>query len=567
MIRLLPPITLLVFATCLIGCVAETDDLSSSAPSSASEASSSAASAAGDIALGRTYFMQSTTQGDTAQLPEQQVPLAAGRETFIRAFISGSGNTFDYRVRAQLHYQLANGDTGSVDLNGPFLTPRSVNELYLSETYNGILAAEVVQPGTRYYISVADSSGMNETNNSNNRYPTSGWAELPVLDIPALDLVIVPVVTKNIAPKLDDARLQELFSLTHQLYPLTGINIEIAPAITYEGESWSAMLRLVEDIQIANGETDRYYLGIAGHPLTFDTMNITAGYAYIGRKVATSLPYADTIAHELGHNFGREHAPCGDAPGADTNYPYPNAEIGVYGLGPDGLRFNDSYYDVMSYCTPVWISDYTYDAVIKHLAADAQAANKTAAPQPSDTQQKATAAGPLLVINGQLTGNLSTAHAATDASIDFIWPAAHYRTAQPSKGKYHALIRDANGAVISKQAFAPYQEDHGQGLYFTVAVAQNPNASVLQIVHNDTVLAERSIATGSNPQTLKSSNPITAQRIDEHWVTVSNITQLPAVIRDKDGHILTIARRATAKLYTQSEQLIINNQTVTISAP
>lgn len=575
MIRITQIFAILSVACGLFGCMAEPSDTNSSVATSAAQSSSSTQSSAassvapaGDIALGRAYFMQSTTQGDTAQLPDQQTPLAAGKSALLRAFITGSGNAFAYRADVQFHYQLQNGETGSVPLSGPILLPRSINEVYLSETYNAAIPAEIVQPGTRYYLSAQDANSTPEANTINNRYPAEGWADLPVLNVPPLDLVIVPVVTKSINPNLTDSRLQELLALTYQLYPFPDINVEIKPAITYTGESWPEMLKLVENIQIANGETDRYYLGIAGHPLTFETMNITAGYAYIGRRVATSLPLADTIAHELGHNFGREHAPCGDAPGADAQYPYANGEIGVYGLGPDGLRFNDSYYDVMSYCTPVWISDYTYDAVINKVAA-ASSENVLNSKTNSDVYvgslglTKSTTPNnpePLLVINGELNSA-----AATTASIDLMLPSKRYSSTQPTISDYMAVIIDSNGNIAARQAFTPYQEDHGDGLHFTVAITKTTEARVLQIRYRDTVLTERTLD-HSQTQVQKPA-AMTAVRTDEDWVTLTNIAQIPAIIRDENGDALTIARASNIKVFTRSNQLTVNGKPVAISAP
>ena len=571
MIRTTQIFAILSVACSLFGCMAEPSNTSSSAAISSAQSStqSSAASSvapAGDISLGRAYFMQSTTQGDTAQLPDQQTPLAAGKSALLRAFITGSGNAFAYRADVQFHYQLQNGETGSVPLSGPILLPRSINEVYLSETYNAAIPAEVVQPGTRYYLSARDTNNTLEANAANNRYPTEGWASLPVLSVQPLDLVIVPVVTKNINPNLTDARLQELLALTYQLYPFPDINVELKPAITYEGESWPEMLKLVENIQIANEETNRYYLGIAGHPLTFETMNITAGYAYIGRKVATSLPFADTIAHELGHNFGREHAPCGDAPGADSEYPYANGEIGVYGLGANGLRFNDSHYDVMSYCTPVWISDYTYDAVIKKVAVSSNASafiSKTTSATTANSLDlnKATTASnsdSLLVINGQLD-NL----APTTASIDLMLPVKRYDSTQATSGDYMAVIIDTNGNIAARQAFEPYKEDHGDGLHFTVAIAKKADASTLQIRYRDTVLTTRTL----NHNQIQKPTVITAERIDEDWVTLSNIAPIPAVIRDENGSALSIARSSNIKVFTRSNELTVDGKPVTVSAP
>jgi hypothetical protein len=49
----------------------------------------------------------------------------------------------------------------------------------------------------------------------------------------------------------------------------------------------------------------------------------------------------------------------------DSDYPYTDATLGQWGYDhvEDELRSPGTYRDMMSYCGPVWISDYTYGAM------------------------------------------------------------------------------------------------------------------------------------------------------------------------------------------------------------
>jgi hypothetical protein len=140
--------------------------------------------------------------------------------------------------------------------------------------------------------------------------------------------------------------------------------------------AWSTILRELEARRVLDGASGHYYGVLRPGPgITF--VNV-GGYGLILGRSALSVQVGwfnreeqarDLVAHELGHNFGRRHAPCGDAPGPDPNYPYPDATLGAVGWNvwnavssgvtrvapvPAIAR------DIMAYCRPVWTSDYGY---------------------------------------------------------------------------------------------------------------------------------------------------------------------------------------------------------------
>jgi hypothetical protein len=77
---------------------------------------------------------------------------------------------------------------------------------------------------------------------------------------------------------------------------------------------------------------------------------------------------AEVLAHEIGHNFGRFHAPCGGPALVDPNWPnstHPGARTSSYGydIFSGGLK-PPTQFDFMSYCDPSWISDFNYKALL-----------------------------------------------------------------------------------------------------------------------------------------------------------------------------------------------------------
>jgi hypothetical protein len=77
-----------------------------------------------------------------------------------------------------------------------------------------------------------------------------------------------------------------------------------------------------------------------------------------------------TLAHEVGHELGRYHAPC-SAGSPDPNFPYADGATGVWGYDPRSGQFlsPDVESDFMGYCDETWTSDYTYSAIFDRLLA------------------------------------------------------------------------------------------------------------------------------------------------------------------------------------------------------
>jgi hypothetical protein len=108
----------------------------------------------------------------------------------------------------------------------------------------------------------------------------------------------------------------------------------------------------------------------------------TAGIGYVAGassgsyRVAAGIGFADqssasTMAHELGHNHGRNHAPCGgNISGVDGNYPHAGGLTGVWGYDARRRVLLDPgrTTDIMGYCNNKWVSDYTYRALTDRVA-------------------------------------------------------------------------------------------------------------------------------------------------------------------------------------------------------
>jgi hypothetical protein len=84
---------------------------------------------------------------------------------------------------------------------------------------------------------------------------------------------------------------------------------------------------------------------------------------------AGETPTYDAIVHELGHAHGRGHTNCSDSgeiTGIDEEYPYEHGATGSWGWDfreKAKLIEPVDHKDMMGYCSPTWISNYTYTAI------------------------------------------------------------------------------------------------------------------------------------------------------------------------------------------------------------
>jgi alpha-tubulin suppressor-like RCC1 family protein len=207
----------------------------------------------------------------------------------------------------------------------------------------------------------------------------------------------------------------------------------------------------------------------------------SGGSAFINNEEAWGMlddppsPTGARLAHELGHNFGRDHAPsdrdpsgnsicndingdslcdCGDAPNEDNDYPHYKdragqplwrSSIGEYGF--DGVEVQDPHFrfDLMSYCEPEWISPYTYRKLWSRFA-----------PYSATGQ----AAGEMEGIGDELADYLMFgAVVQQDGTVvveplqTVALPAGQY--GEQGTGPYSLELRDGAGALLFERLFWP----------------------------------------------------------------------------------------------------------------
>jgi len=337
-----------------------------------------------NLRVAGVQLIQSTQRADGT------VPMVAGRDALLRVFLTASGaNQLQPVVRVRLF--AAGAQVDSLTIPAPSAgVPTTVDTSSLVSSWNVLIPAGRVVSGIAIQVLADPDDGVAETDESDNLWPGASPQPVTVLNVPGFSLRFVPVrqSVNNLTGAVSNSNKAALAEITRRMHPLGTTVVDVrasafvtnAPVLvaTDSNGAWGRILGEVYALRSADGFQGDY-VGIV--PATYGSG--IAGLGYIGAPTAIAWDKATSapgvIAHELGHNFGRQHAPCGNPAGPDPQYPYADASIGTWGLDLPALDLKapGTYKDLMSYCNPDWISDYNYLAVMNFRGTSPDAGQAT----------------------------------------------------------------------------------------------------------------------------------------------------------------------------------------------
>lgn len=248
----------------------------------------------------------------------------------------------------------------------------------LASTFNVFIPAELVRPwgvGQEWMSPVRvdlDTEGqvLDWYEGTTNRY------DFQVFDPDTFRLVIVPVLwgshpdstilewTEGLAsdsPRIID--IQDMLPVRAG-YPVTVLEPHTTEQNLATDAGWSALMLEIDSVRAADGQRAYYY-----GAFVLPTGSPYGGMAWLGYPVSIGAFFSRIVAHEIGHNMGLLHAPCGGAASVDPDYPFESGLIGWadgYSFSSKTLMDRDTHYDVMSYCGPNWISTYHFNKALEY---------------------------------------------------------------------------------------------------------------------------------------------------------------------------------------------------------
>jgi hypothetical protein len=314
-----------------------------------------------------------------------------GRPSVVRVFVTPGSGWSAHDVSARLTL-VPSGGEATVYTSKKTISAAST-DADTKSTFQFNIPAEAMSTPMSYSLEIVECGTASGTA-GNARFPSTGTIDMGVKTTGVIKVKIIPLKANSLLPDTSETALAPYAAHMKAMYPITDISFSIGDTLTVASvEDWSGTLDQVRAKRSADKPAnDVYYYGLikpAADLKTYCKSSCITGIGYVvdtatgsyagSARAAMGIGFGDkasteTMNHEIGHNHGRNHAPCstaGTITGVDSSYPYSKAAVGVWGYDSRSQTLIDpaKYVDIMSYCSPVWISDYNYKALITRVAA------------------------------------------------------------------------------------------------------------------------------------------------------------------------------------------------------
>jgi hypothetical protein len=518
---------------------------SGAAAASAGVGYSQAPSAGLNLRIDGMYLTQSV------QTYTGAVPLVKDRDGFLRVFVTATQSNLavpSVRVRFAVSGVLTK-DT-MLGANG-LSVPVSPNEGSLSASWNMPVPGALIQPNLTILAEVDPANAVAETNESDNLFPSGGTPlALEVRPTSTFAVRFVPIrqTANGLQGDVTSANKDSYLAAAMRMHPLAAYDAVLraplstdAPAVDANSSTaWTQILNELKAARTSDGDS-RYYYGVVKPTYSSGI----AGIGFVGLPVGIGWdqPGADLVAaHEWGHNWGRQHAPCGNAGNPDLNYPYANGTIGAYGFDVAAQSIKPpTYSDLMGYCNNEWISDYTYASVLDYRGTHADVESAFAQ-----------AMQPCLLVWGRIVDGQPVLEPAFQVVTRPSLPAA--------PGPYSVDGRAADGSLVFHVSFAPDQvaDDPAAGAQFAFAVPLQPDRAERLVAMHLVERGRRIASVRASAGAVAAAAPVEATRLGGGRVGLRWDASVHPMLMVRDpvtGEVLSFARSGRSEIVTDRREL------------
>lgn len=373
----------------------------------------------------------------SVQTADSRIPLVAGRPTIVRVFVRGSTTGL---APAAVRVRFYQGTTLLGTLTGSATPGTALDQACCSA--NLAVPDTYVRDGVTLIADVDPANVVAETNEDDNAWPLTGASKpIRVVSVSVVNIQLVPI--RHRSNNLVSSPTTDLTSLLQRMYPLSAVNVAVhaeyvtdLPPLTNAG-SWLSMLSQIDALRTLEGSKS-YYFGVLNQQTAPGIVGIAGIGAFAGVGVGGPDARAEeTLTHEFGHSFGRQHSPtparCGRPAGVDANYPRADGTIGIYAYDTQASTiYTPDRFDIMGYCDNTWASEYTYSGILQYLRGIPAGTGGIAQKQ-------------VLLITGSLFNGA--------VSIDPVFTTTAVPTAQRAAGRFIAEGLSADGRVLFSHRF------------------------------------------------------------------------------------------------------------------
>jgi hypothetical protein len=506
-----------------------------------------------DLSIGAMYLTQST------QTLAGAVPLVQDRDGYLRVFVvANQSNSVAPQVRVRFYVNGTLQGSPTVLPAPSHSVPTSISEGTLASSWNMPVPGSMIKPGLSILADVDPTQSIPEVRRNNNSFPASGTPlALTVKNLSTLYIRFVPVKQSidNLTGVVSNSNKDSLLAKTVKIHPISAYSADVHATYTSNSSeltggngngAWEAILGEIQALRVTEG-SPRNYFGIVKTAYVGGIV----GISYIGANASVGYDGSsavEIISHELGHSWGRSHAPCGINGNTDPNYPYPAGNIGMYGFDvATSTLYPPSTAEVMSYCHPQWISDYTYTGVYNWRVGHPSAADFVSA----DFQ-------PCIIVWGRIADGKVELEPSFQALTHPSLPAAG--------GAYALRALDANGAQLFSLSFDgdSIADAPGAGRSFAYAIplsrTTKPIASMVLAGPHGSARRDASAAASSTIAGERAQGDATGaivRRVGSGASITWNAQRFPlVVVRDaKTGEVLSFARGGATTVETAAADL------------
>lgn len=424
--------------------------------------------AAGNVNISRVSLYQAVeldlfANGVAVNAAARKVDVVVNREALVRVFVAPAQGFSPRELSARLFVK----NTDGVQV---FHHKRQVSTAStassLSSTFLIDVPASAIQSSTEYWVELVECTSASAGSVGTVRFPQieGTTALLQARRTGVVKVTFVPITHGGRTPDTSNATMQAFAGDVEKMYPTEDVEWSVSAPMSsgqFSSLNWESLLNSVTSKRAADSPPDDvYYYGIVdpaasyqqycsgGCILGLGWIPELGGWGAVNHRAAIGIGFgaigASTFSHELGHNHGRQHSPCGGAAGADPGYPHAGALTGVWGYDREqkALRDPGTHKDFMSYCQPAWISDHNFRSLANRIAA----INGFSILQPFDT-----------------TAPVTTWQRALVTSSGATWLAPAQGPGAPGKNPEGGAVYDDQGNQVAEVDIYRVEMSHDSG--------------------------------------------------------------------------------------------------------